>query len=111
MKRPHLGWFAPQSFFDLYPPESTDIATHREPPVNMPPIGFFMNNSELMGSHEFRADPSLIEVMKVENGNISGISDGYYRLVADRYHSTLRSAYFASVSWMDGVSFFKEKDC
>ena len=108
LKRPHLGWFAPQSFYDLYPPETTDIATHRQPPINMPPIGFFMNNSELTSSYEFKKDKSLTEVMKVENGNVS---DGYYRLVVDRYHNKLRSAYYASVSWMDGLCNIPEDVC
>jgi len=101
LKRPHLGWFAPQSFFDLYPATETAIATHREPPVHMPPTGFFMNNSELRGSSEFVANHSLTYTLSVGNEDISNISSGRYRLVADDFHSALRSAYFASVSWMD----------
>eukprot|EP01084_Bolivina_argentea_P187523 322993_1 len=32
LKRPHLGWFAPQSYFDLYAPDTIAIAKHRQPP-------------------------------------------------------------------------------
>ena len=101
LKRPHLGWFAPQSYFDLYDPDKIDIAKHREPPINMPPIGFFMNNSEMCDMQNFRENTSLEYILYVDNANVENITDGYYRLVVDDFHTTLRAAYYAVVSWMD----------
>ena len=31
-KRPHLGWMAPQSYFDLYDVNNVSLAKHRMPP-------------------------------------------------------------------------------
>ena len=101
LKRPHLGWFGPQAYFDMYDPSTVSIAKHRKPPINMPPIGFFANNSEMTGMQNFKENKSLDYVLYVDNENVENITAGYYRLVVDDYHSTLRAAYYAVVSWMD----------
>ena len=35
--RPHLPFVAPQSYFDLYPPESIQLPENYSPPENVPP--------------------------------------------------------------------------
>jgi arylsulfatase A-like enzyme len=36
--KPHLPWWVPSRFFELYPDDSIDIAPHPLPPIDVPPI-------------------------------------------------------------------------
>ena len=60
-----------------------------------------MNNSEMCDMQNFRENTSLEYTLYVDNANVKNITDGYYRLVVDDFHNTLRAAYYAVVSWMD----------
>jgi hypothetical protein len=52
LKRPHLGWFAPQWAFDEYAPNgSIPLAPHREPPLDMPEVAFY-DNGEMIGMQD-----------------------------------------------------------
>jgi len=52
LKRPHLGWFAPQWAFDMYPPNgSIPLAPNRFPPVGMPEVAFY-DNGEIIGMQD-----------------------------------------------------------
>lgn len=82
-KRPHLGWFAPQSFFDLYNVSSLAIAANRAPPAGAPAEAF-SGNGEICGMDG------------VTCKNVGG-----YQLIPDAKHAELRRAYYAAVSFMD----------
>lgn len=83
-KRPHLGWMAPQSFFDMYNVSDVAVAKNRLPPKTMPKVAF-SGNGELCGMDDVDC--------KVN-------ADGY-RLVPDARHAELRAAYYSVVTFMD----------
>ena len=83
-KRPHLGWMAPQSYFDLYDVNNVSLAQHRMPPKDMPRVAF-SQNGEMCGMDDVQCE-------KDENG---------YELVPESRHAELRRAYYAAVSFMD----------
>lgn len=82
-KRPHLGWFAPQRFFDLYSQAPLALAKHRLPPGGMPEVAFG-DNGEICGM----------------DGVHCNASQGF-NLVPEAKHLELRRAYAAAVSFMD----------
>ena len=79
-KRPHLGWMAPQSYFDKYAVSGISLAKHRQPPATMPAIAF-SNNSEMCGM-----DGVKCEV------NAQG-----FKLLPDARHAEMRRAYYSVV--------------
>ena len=83
-KRPHLGWMAPQSFFDMYPPANVAVAKHVLPPPGMPKVAF-SGNGEMCGMDDL---------------NCFTNEDGF-KLVPEKRHSELRAAYYAVVTFMD----------
>merc|ERR1712050_549563 len=74
-KRPHLGWFAPQAYFDLYNVSSIPLATNRQPPAGAPSVAF-SGNGEICGM----------------DGVACKTVDGY-RVIPDESHASLRRAY------------------
>jgi arylsulfatase A-like enzyme len=84
-KRPHLGWFGPQVFFDIYKNVSLPLAKHRTPPAGMPPVAF-SGNGEICG---------MSDVTCVKD-DVTG-----FKLVPEDKHLELRRAYASVVSFMD----------
>eukprot|EP01084_Bolivina_argentea_P053445 98111_1 len=89
-RRPHQNWFAPQEFFDMYPIDNISISNHTKPPLNMPPVAFAYNNTDMFKRDEFKHNNNTVYDY-VSNINVGNISAGTYRLVIDNYHSTLRA--------------------
>jgi len=83
MKRPHLGWFAPDTSYAKYPNGSVELAAHRTPPSGMPKLAFG-DNGEMVAMDDIPVDDS------------SG-----YPLVVDWKQHELRMAYYSSVDFMD----------
>eukprot|EP00054_Salpingoeca_dolichothecata_P035008 m.4292 g.4292 ORF g.4292 m.4292 type:complete len:519 (-) comp4965_c0_seq1:67-1623(-) len=84
-KRPHLGWFAPAEYFDMYDNKSIVLAEHRHPPAGMPHVAFG-TNGEIAGMQDVHP------IMDSSSG---------YPLVPDWKHYELRRAYYAAVTFMD----------
>lgn len=84
-KRPHLGWFAPQEWFDRYPNASIALAKHRHPPPGMPSMAW-------SGNGEIKGMDDVHPVMSNSSG---------FDLVPDWKQFELRRAYYAAVSFMD----------
>jgi iduronate 2-sulfatase len=82
-KRPHLGWFAPESYFDLYANTTVPLALNRKPPKGMPKPAF-TGNGEICGMSDVNCT----------------VVDGY-KLVPEEKHEELRKAYYSVVSFMD----------
>ena len=83
-KRPHLGWMAPQSYFDMYNIADVKIAKHILPPSTMPKEAF-SGNGELCGMSDAQC-----------KDNVDG-----YTLLNTSQHATMRAAYYSVVSFMD----------
>lgn len=83
-KRPHLGWMAPQSFFDMYNASTTAVAKHRTPPAGMPAPAW-SGNGELCGMSDVKCTKN---------------ADGY-ALLPDARHAEMRAAYYSVVTFMD----------
>ena len=83
LKRPHLGWFVPQNYWDKYTTEDITIATHRSPP-NISHTSFG-TNSEICG---------------MDNINCTKTEDDF-PIVADEMHQYLRHGYYSAVTFMD----------
>lgn len=82
-KRPHLGWFAPQEYFDMYNTSELEIAKHTTPPQDSPAVAF-SGNGEMCGMHG--ANCSTVDGIK---------------LLAEDQHREMRRAYYAAVTFMD----------
>jgi len=74
--RPHLPFYAPKKYWDLYDRESIEIASNRERPENAP--------GSLGGSGEYKA----YHLADFEKGS-------------DEFHRVMRHGYMASVSYVD----------
>eukprot|EP01060_Flectonema_neradi_P039839 TRINITY_DN8923_c4_g1_i1.p1 TRINITY_DN8923_c4_g1~~TRINITY_DN8923_c4_g1_i1.p1 ORF type:complete len:528 (+),score=94.25 TRINITY_DN8923_c4_g1_i1:43-1626(+) len=83
MKRPHLGWFVPQKYYDMYDVSKIKIAEHIRPP-NMT-VTAFGTNSEICG---------------MDKVNCTTEQDGF-RFVPEDMHQTLRKGYYSAVTFMD----------
>ena len=90
LKRPHLSWYAPQKYFDMYPNDSITIADHHFPPKNMPSIAF-SNNTEISSVTD--VEPQLYYTN----------DSSHYRLIQTDYHKYLRASYYAVISYMDNA--------
>jgi iduronate 2-sulfatase len=89
MKRPHLGFFAPQWAYDLYPNSTVAPAANIYPPVGFPSKYSWSGNEEMCGMQDVH---SLCYTNKTDN--LPGFVPAFK-------HAELRRAYYASVSYMD----------
>jgi arylsulfatase A-like enzyme len=77
--KPHMPFYAPKKYWDLYPRDSIQLAPNRERPANAP--------GQLKGSNEFRSyhladlDPN-----------------------SDEFHRTMRHGYLACTSYADQLT-------
>ena len=93
LKRPHLGFFAPTKYFNMYNPNDIKIAEHREP-INSPPWASD-NNGEMSSMQDVTGNHTYI--YKYEwNNTIYNVTE-----ISDDYHAILRRGYYASVTFMD----------
>lgn len=83
-RKPHLPFFAPKEFYDMYPPGSVPLAPNRYRPKNMPEVAW----NPLEGLRFFDDFNAL---------NVS-YPDG---LCPDEEQLKLRRGYYACVSYMD----------
>lgn len=74
--RPHLPFYAPKRYWDLYEHDKIDISTNRKRPENAP--------QELRGSGEYR------------NYYFADLEDG-----SEAFHRMMRHGYLASTSYVD----------
>ncbi|TXG39550.1 sulfatase [Seonamhaeicola maritimus] len=74
--RPHMPFYAPKKYWDLYDRDSIEIADNRHLPENAP--------SSLRGSTEFKT-----------------YSFGDYKPNTDEFHKMMRHGYYACVSYID----------
>ncbi len=74
--KPHLPFYAPKKYWDLYRPEEIALAANRHRPKNAPPA--------ISGSREFA------------NYHLRDMTEG-----SDEWHRTLRHGYYACVSYVD----------
>ena len=91
MKRPHLGWFAPDTSYAKYPNGSVELAAHRTPPSGMPKLAFG-DNGEMVAMDDIPVDDS------------SG-----YPLVADWKQHELRCVHVCAGSAQNGTH--RRLDC
>eukprot|EP01060_Flectonema_neradi_P015911 TRINITY_DN22544_c0_g1_i1.p1 TRINITY_DN22544_c0_g1~~TRINITY_DN22544_c0_g1_i1.p1 ORF type:complete len:531 (+),score=97.02 TRINITY_DN22544_c0_g1_i1:56-1648(+) len=83
MKRPHLGWFVPQKYYDMYEEDKIVVAKHPTPP-NITTMSFGLND-EICTTHQV---------------NCTTTPDGF-NLVPDNMHQVLRKGYYSAVTFMD----------
>lgn len=76
--KPHLPFYAPKKYWDLYDPDAIQIANNRERPANAP--------DELQGSDEIRF-----------------YHDRDIPYNSDTFHKTARHGYYACVSYVDAM--------
>ncbi|WP_204344043.1 sulfatase [Psychroserpens algicola] len=74
--RPHMPFYAPKKYWDLYDRDSIEIADNRHLPENAPKL--------LRGSGEFKS-----------------YSFGEYKPNTDEFHKMMRHGYYACVSYVD----------
>lgn len=74
--KPHLPFYAPKKYWDLYRPEEIALAPNRVPPKNAP--------THLAGSREFA------------NYHLRDLKEG-----SDEWHRAMRHGYYACVSYLD----------
>jgi len=74
--RPHLPFYAPKKYWDLYDRAKIELAGHRQRPTDAPP--------GLKGSAEYRT-----------------YAHGEYQDGTDEFHRMMRHGYYASTSYVD----------
>ena len=89
-KRPHLGWFAPQRFFDMYSANATAIAKHTAPPPGMPRVAF-SESLEICGMTD-------VDCTTLPDPVHPGRTFPALPLAR---HPEMRAAYYAVVTFMD----------
>jgi iduronate 2-sulfatase len=97
-KRPHLGFYAPQWAYDLYPNESIVLAKHRTPPRDMPQPAFCP-----YGSMRVFEDTNKGGIFQPSPPLSSPAANGTFTvpLLPDWKHYELRRGYQAAVSFVD----------
>ena len=101
LKRPHINWYGPTKWFDYYDINNISNPSNPYPPINMPPVAFVTNNSEISGCKELHINTSRMYTYYVDNKQNNDIDPGYYRIIDPSFHAHFRRAYYATVSWMD----------
>lgn len=74
--RPHLPFYAPKKYWDMYDPASIEVADNRFLPENAPKL--------LRGSGEFKS-----------------YAFGEYSIESEAFHKKMRHGYYACVSYVD----------
>ena len=98
-KRPHLGFYAPQWAYDLYPNASIALAQHRTPPVGMPEPAFCEYGS--MRTFE-DTDKGAMFINSSELSSPATPGKSFQvKLLPDWKHYELRRGYYAAVSFVD----------
>ena len=77
--KPHMPFYAPKKYWDLYPRESIQLATNRQRPAKAP--------EQLKGSSEFRSY------------HLAGLDPN-----SDEFHSIMRHGYLACTSYADKLT-------
>ncbi len=77
--KPHMPFYAPKKYWDLYPRDSIQLATNRQRPANAP--------KELKGSGEFRSY------------HLAGLDEN-----SDEFHRMMRHGYLACTSYTDKLT-------
>ena len=77
--KPHMPFYAPKKYWDLYPRDSIQLATNRQRPTNAP--------NQLKGSGEFRSY------------HLAGLNPN-----SDEFHRVMRHGYLACTSYADKLT-------
>ena len=91
-KRPHLGFFAPTKYFDMYDPDSIEIATHQLP-INCPP--WALHNC-IANSQDVKEGNHSYEYKYTWNNTKYNVKE-----IEQDYQPILLRGYYAAVSFMD----------
>eukprot|EP01084_Bolivina_argentea_P093703 168486_1 len=93
--KPHLGFYAPRYYYNLYPAQSTKLANPNRPPINMPPIAT-NNCSEISNYNDVGPNITTMDYKWIGSNKTYKIA-----LITDEYSHYLRAAYYAAASFAD----------
>eukprot|EP01083_Nonionella_stella_P052525 139333_1 len=91
--KPHLGFYAPQKYYNMYNAQKTALSTHNKPPQDMPLIA--TNNCSEINNY-VDVKPNITTMNYTWEGQMHKIA-----LVTDDYSHYLRAAYYSAISFMD----------